>query len=352
MLAVLDPPLEHRGDLPLLMEKAEEPERARGVDATRAGDRVQQRPGRVSFRDRERGELDAPPCVPARGGSPVVLGVDLQDREASGEPWRPLGIVFTSRLCKIPYQFYLRIVCKTEGMDVPTGSADVLAQPTRARLFALLEELARPAGTDELARTLDLNVNGVRAHLERLREAGLIERERERHGRGRPRDTWSISADASPGGTPPSGYVDLGRWLTRVLAGGKSGVRDVEAIGRQIGRELAGDTASDAVEPLLYARLVAMGFQPRRSPDRDRTLTYELANCPYRDAVREDQAVVCGLHRGLTRGLLDVLSPQTELAAFIPKDPFAAGCLITLRGPLAEQAACSDQGCTSPRRIA
>jgi hypothetical protein len=48
--------------------------------------------------------------------------------------------------------------------------------------------------------------------------------------------------------------------------------------------------------------------------------------------------VVCGLHRGLTRGPLEVLSPQSELAGFVPKDPYAAGCLIEVRGPVAEEA--------------
>ena len=224
-------------------------------------------------------------------------------------------------------------------MDVPTGRADVLAQPTRARLFALLEELARPVGTDELARALGLNVNGVRTHLERLREAGLVERERERRGRGRPRDTWSIRADANPGGEPPSGYRDLGRWLTRALSGRRTGVRDVESTGREIGRGLAHGEGPGSGEALLHGRLVAMGFQPTRRLDPDRTLTYELANCPYRDAAGEDQAVVCSLHRGLTVGLLETLSPQTELAGFVPKDPYAAGCLITISGPLAEEAA-------------
>jgi predicted ArsR family transcriptional regulator len=228
------------------------------------------------------------------------------------------------------------------AMDVPTAPADVLAQPTRARLFALLGELARPAGTDELARALGLNVNGVRTHLERLREAGLVERERERRGRGRPRDTWSIRPDANPGGEPPSGYADLGRWLTRALSGRRTSIRDVEATGRQIGRELAGRGAPGSAEARLYGRLVAMGFQPMRRRHAGRMLTYELANCPYREAVREDQAVVCGLHRGLTRGLLEVLSPRTELAGFTPKDPYAAGCLIQLRGPLVEEVVGSD----------
>jgi predicted ArsR family transcriptional regulator len=57
-----------------------------------------------------------------------------------------------------------------------------------------------------------------------------------------------------------------------------------------------------------------------------------LGNCPYRDAVRENQEVVCTLHRGLTRGLLDMLEPQAKLAAFVPRDPDEAGCLVELQG--------------------
>ena len=71
------------------------------------------------------------------------------------------------------------------------------------------------------------------------------------------------------------------------------------------------------------------------------TLTYKLCNCPYRDAVRESRDVVCTLHRGMTRGLLDAIAPETELAGFVPRDPYAAGCLIELRGELADEAAAS-----------
>jgi predicted ArsR family transcriptional regulator len=222
-------------------------------------------------------------------------------------------------------------------MDV--RRADALAQPTRAQLFALLSELRRPAGTDELARRLDMHPNGIRLHLERLEADGLVLRERERHGRGRPRDTWSISPSALPGGDPPTAYADLGRWLVRAITSGGTRVRDVEATGRQIGRELAPSGDADSADAQIYGVLVAMGFQPVRRFDRADTVTYCLDNCPYRDAVRERQSVVCGLHRGLTRGLLDAVSPKTRLSAFVPKDPDVAGCEITLRGPLAKEAA-------------
>jgi predicted ArsR family transcriptional regulator len=213
---------------------------------------------------------------------------------------------------------------------------DALSQPTRARLFALLGELRRPAGTEELADQIGLHPNGVRVHLERLRQAGLVVRERSRQGLGRPRDQWTIAPEAQPGGEPPRGYADLGRWLTRVIASGKTSQRAIEAAGRQIGRDLAPDGQPLPAEPTMHAALASMGFQPRREPTGEGTLTYRLCNCPYRDAARESQQVVCTLHRGMTRGLLDQLAPETELTGFVPKDPYAAGCLIELRGGLAD----------------
>ncbi|HVW17433.1 MAG TPA: helix-turn-helix domain-containing protein [Solirubrobacteraceae bacterium] len=224
-------------------------------------------------------------------------------------------------------------------MDVPTRPGDVLAQPTRASLFALLGELRRPASSDELAERLGLHPNGVRTHLERLHDAGLVSRRRERLARGRPRYTWTISPDAQPGGDPPTGYADLARWLVRSLDEGSTRVRDVEAVGRRIGRELASGDVGASGEQHMHDVLTALGFQPARvSIDADR-LSYRLRNCPYRDAVRERRQLVCGLHRGLTRGMLDVLDPKTKLVGFVAKDPDVAGCLIELRGPMAAEAA-------------
>jgi predicted ArsR family transcriptional regulator len=234
------------------------------------------------------------------------------------------------------------VLCEAVHVDVPPAPDAALAQPTRSRLFALLGELRRPAGTEELAERLGLHPNGVRLHLERLAQAGLVLRDRERRARGRPRDTWSISPRAQPGGDSPTAYTDLGRWLVRAIVAGGVGARAVEATGRQIGRELAPDGAGAAPEERVFGALVAMGFQPRRRHDDAGTLTYCLENCPYRAAVRERQPVVCGLHRGLTRGLLDAIDPKTKLSAFVPKDPDTAGCEITLRGPLADEGARRD----------
>jgi predicted ArsR family transcriptional regulator len=223
-------------------------------------------------------------------------------------------------------------------MDVPMQPHEALGQPTRARLFARLNEMRRPAGTDELADALGMHPNGIRLHLERLCDAGLITRERGRQPRGRPRDMWAVAAGAQPGGDPPSGYADLSRWLARLITHRKIGLRAVEANGREIGRELAPSGGAASPEENMYAALTSLGFQPQRDAAGKDGITYRLCNCPYRGAVRENQPLVCTLHRGITRGLLDEISPEAKLTGFVPSDPDTAGCLIELHGGMADGA--------------
>ena len=167
-------------------------------------------------------------------------------------------------------------------MDLPVPDG-ALAQPTRAQIFSFLVERRAPAGTEEVASHFGLHPNGVRRHLERLEEGGFVVRTRVRGGQGRPRDSWAISPDAHPGGMRPRAYSDLAAWLARAI------------------------------------------------PDGSFTCT--LGNCPYRDSVRENQPIVCGLHRGITTGLLAELDPDRSLAEFEPHDPDAAGCRIAVTAP-------------------
>ncbi len=212
------------------------------------------------------------------------------------------------------------------------GPGDVLAQPTRARLFAHLAALGRPAGTNELAAELGLHPSGVRVHLERLRGAGLIARERMPQTIGRPRDSWSIAPDALPGGEPRDAYPRLARWLARSIPARPGRLREVEAAGRELGRELPSTRAGDPADQSMGRALTALGFAPQRQPTSAGRVVFRLGNCPYREAVHENQPVVCALHRGLTRGLLDELDPAARLTEFVPKDPDRAGCLIEVNG--------------------
>jgi predicted ArsR family transcriptional regulator len=232
---------------------------------------------------------------------------------------------------------FARSLCETLPVldaDPEMSRNDALAQPSRVRLFGLLAELKRAAKTAELAGRLDMHPNGVRLHLARLEGAGLVARVRLQGPRGRPADAWIVAPGAHPGGQAPRAYRDLGRWLARSIRERPISLRSLERTGREIGRELApsqSDPGLDAVEQAL----AALGFAPfERSRQGDRR-TVRLGNCPYRDVVRENQPAICTLHKGITRGLLDVLAPGATLERFVPHDPAQAGCVLELRSAAA-----------------
>jgi predicted ArsR family transcriptional regulator len=236
------------------------------------------------------------------------------------------------RTCVFP-----RSLCETPPMldaDPKISGDDALAQPSRARLFGLLSELKRAAKTTELAARLDMHPNGVRLHLERLEDARLVARARIQGPRGRPADAWMVAPDARPGGQAPRAYRDLGRWLARAINERSISLKDLERTGRKIGRDLAPSEAAPGLEAVERA-LAALGFAPYVKARQDDRLTICLSNCPYRDVVRENQPAICTLHKGITRGLLDVLAPGTTLEGFVPHDPAHAGCLVELRGAAA-----------------
>lgn len=211
-------------------------------------------------------------------------------------------------------------------MDVPRATEGALAQPTRARIFSFLVEKRAPADTQEIAAAFGLHPNGIRTHLERLEEGGFVVRSRQREGAGRPRDIWTVSPQAHPGGTSPRAYGDLAEWLARAIPANRSRVREVERTGREIGAELVSGPEEEPREAFVDA-LAALGFEPQLRPRRD-GFECRLGNCPYSGAVSRNQPIVCGLHRGITAGILGAVDPGARLTGFEPKDPERAGCLV------------------------
>ena len=95
------------------------------------------------------------------------------------------------------------------GADPPhQNGRDALVQTTRRRIFELFAEFGGAVSTDDLAARVGLHPNGVRAHLARMQEAGLVVRRRAAQARGRPRDEWAVAPDAE---ASPEAYRSLAR---------------------------------------------------------------------------------------------------------------------------------------------
>ena len=177
--------------------------------------------------------------------------------------------------------------------------------------YAIYLELARspiPLSTSEVADVLDLHVNTVRPHLERMRDVGLLDvRSETSGGVGRPQHLYSIAADAPALGLEPSPFPMLARVL--LAAAGEAGLDPAELAdaGRDQGRADARQwpEGSEALEALIVEQ-ARLGFDPE-VVDLEHGAVMAFAHCPFRELAQQHPDLVCQLHCGLVEGLVDEL---------------------------------------------
>lgn len=206
-------------------------------------------------------------------------------------------------------------------------------EPPGARLIALMRAAETPLDTVAIARMLGLHPNGVRVQLKRLERVGLVEREHARGLVGRPKAIWRLTPRAiAQADLPHTGWV-MARSLARAVPVTPKGLREVEDIGSDMGLELAkhlGPPPDGDTRQVFGDALEALGFEPARTDAGDHTC-YRLTTCPYADIVRENPEVVCTLHRGIVRGILESVAPDAQLSAFEPRDPDVADCIVEVK---------------------
>lgn len=184
--------------------------------------------------------------------------------------------------------------------------------------YAIYLELARSPSlrsTAQIADALDLHVNTVRPHLERMREVGLLEvRSEARGGVGRPQHLYGLAADAPSLGLEPSPYPTIARMLLRLTAEAGLDADDILAAGRHQGALDARPwpQGSPPLEALL-TELDGMGFDPEVAIEDD-TASVAFAHCPFAELAEANPSVVCALHRGMVEGFLDGIGGPCPLA--------------------------------------
>ena len=203
-------------------------------------------------------------------------------------------------------------------------------RPTRRAIIEMLG--ASPAGmtTAELARALGLHPNGVRKQLQALISDGSVGAEREVSGRrGRP----AVRYRAAEERREAAAAQRLASLLVELVGEMEPDESQVEEFGRRQATRLA--TTRDGRAALLNL-LTTMGFSPRETTgakaSREGRLEVVLGNCPFEGAVKATGGkLVCVLHRGLSRGLVE-MTPTGRLTAFEIRPPETAGCRIAAEG--------------------
>lgn len=207
-------------------------------------------------------------------------------------------------------------------MGKPAFSAfRALASDKRVAMLRALQERDEPMDVAALATVVDLHVNTVREHLDRLVASGLVTSAPEvRTTRGRPRllysavervaaevDAWTrdrllrllVAGYGVAVDSPADAAQEAGRGWGRSLVR-----RDDEAAGGEAADSEAADgTAVDT--NLQVATLVLclddLGFAPELDGER---LEITMRRCPFRDVSRDRPEVVCGVHLGIVQGVL------------------------------------------------
>ncbi len=174
--------------------------------------------------------------------------------------------------------------------------------------YAIYLELARsplPLATAEVAEALDLHVNTVRPHLERMRDVGLLQVDTETRGTvGRPQHRWSLSPDAPSLGLEPASWPMMARTLLDAAARGGLDPDDLVDAGRRQGMADAAqwDEGTECLDAFVVEQ-AKLGFDPTTLEEPERA-TVAFAHCPFRELAEEHPQLVCALHSGLVDGFV------------------------------------------------
>jgi predicted ArsR family transcriptional regulator len=182
--------------------------------------------------------------------------------------------------------------------------------PSRARVLALLQEANEPMTAAAAGARLGLHVNSARFHLDALTEDGLaLRRKEERSSPGRPRVLYTAAATAP--GVAHRSYRLLAEILTSLL-GDKlpDPSASAEEAGHAWGRFISVPAEpftrppeSEALDSLIQT-LEKMGFDSH-IVDEPGSLRLEISHCPFLEIAEGHRNVVCSIHLGLIRGILD-----------------------------------------------
>jgi predicted ArsR family transcriptional regulator len=220
-------------------------------------------------------------------------------------------------------------------MDV-LSMLKALADETRYAMYHELATTTQPLTANELADALGLHANTVRLHLERMREAGLVEVEPVHRGTvGRPQHVYSLASEAPGVAFDPPSHALLAGLLAGLAERVGAHADDADAIGEAWGHDAGRRTRSRSCVKALAGELERLGFDPAAEVEGD-DVTISFLHCPFRELAEAYPELVCNLHRGICRGVVDEIGGGTVSDFSTLYDP--QPCRVTVSVGYSDQA--------------
>lgn len=203
-----------------------------------------------------------------------------------------------------------------------------LADETRYAMYHEFATSTQPLTAAELAERLGLHPNTVRLHLERMRDAGLVDVEPVHRGTvGRPQHVYSLAPGAPGLAFDPPSHALLAGLLGALAERVGADAADADAIGRSWGEDAGRRTRSHDCVKALTTELHRLGFDPAAEVDGG-DVTIAFLHCPFRELAEAYPELVCNLHRGMCRGVVEQVGGGTVdgFATLYDHDP----CRVTV----------------------
>jgi predicted ArsR family transcriptional regulator len=203
------------------------------------------------------------------------------------------------------------------GSAVSLAVLKALGDDTR---YAMYQELARSTAAlsaQDLADALGIHANTVRLHLDRLREAGIVDVEAVHRGTvGRPQHLYFLAAGAPGLGFDPPAHALLAGLLAAMAERVGADETDAVATGRAWGVERGTLARTRDGARALEIELGRLGFEPATETTPAAAsgkagaggcTRIEFLHCPFRELAEAYPELVCNLHRGLCEGVVDAV---------------------------------------------
>lgn len=192
-----------------------------------------------------------------------------------------------------------------------------------ARRLAIVEALGEgPRQIPELSRLLGIHPTTVRAHLDKLLAAGVLEEERGTPaGRGRPSKRYRLREPLLAGDPELRLFVgSLVSLLRRAYGPGAATAAEEEGIrrGHQLGRDFRHPSPEQTAQEVI-ALLERLSFAPAAPVRQNGGFSVDIRHCPFQVDPRDpDGAIVCAFHEGLVRGVAEVASASDVAVRLVP----------------------------------
>jgi predicted ArsR family transcriptional regulator len=210
-----------------------------------------------------------------------------------------------------------------------------LGDETRFSMYRELASSTHPLSASDLADRLGIHANTVRLHLERMREAGLVEVDAVHRGTvGRPQHVYALAAGAPGLGFDPPSYTLLAGLLAALAERIGADGDEAAAIGRKWGADAGRRSRSRSCAKALLSELERLGFDPV-SDDDGENVSIAFLHCPFRELAEAYPELVCNLHRGICEGVVTEVGGGSvdDFATLYDHDP----CRVSVAVGYAEQ---------------